>query len=434
MPPLIVMGVVSPMRLVLLAVLVLASASVALRLIVRPLEAAMAPAVPETVRLPASTCVGPVKALAPESVSVEVPCFVMPKPVPETMPEKLVPTFVTRARVPESVTLPEKVSRPVEPSPKATLPPRVIGLVSVRSPPVVAALEESRPPLMASVPAPRAVLPPIRTAPVSSVKAPVKVLAPESVRAPAPRFVRPKPVPEITPESVWPPRPTPLTVRSRVPVSVMAPESVRLPGVRMLPSVTSPPSVTALARATPAPALLEESVPPVQLSVPVPRAATLPTWSVPAWRATPPVKVLTAESASVPVPVFERASVPEVPPLAMTPAMFVKPVPANVSVRLVVSAAARETPLLTSSVAAPVGLTELFVHVWSPPSVTATFWLAVPEPIVTTPAPLATVIPPVPSASVRLVPPPWSVVVPPEVNEIESAAWSALRFATWFNQ
>jgi len=112
--------------------------------------------------------------------------------------------------------------------------------------------------------------------------------------------------------------------------------------------------------------------------VPEPRAAAVPTWSVPAWRATPPVKVLTAESASVPAPVFERASVPEVPPLAMTPAMFVKPVPLSVSVRLVVSAAARETPLLTTSVAAPVGLTELLVQVWSPPSVTATFWPAVP--------------------------------------------------------
>ena len=125
---------------------------------------------------------------------------------------------------------------------------------------------------------------------------------------------------------------------------------------------------------------------------------------------------------------------PEVPPLAMTPAMFVKPVPLSVSVRLVVSAAARETPLLTTSVAAPVGLTELLVHVWSAPRTTATFWLVVAEPIVTTPAPLATVIPPVPSVSVRLVPPPWSVVVPPEVNEIENAAWSALRFATWLSQ
>ena len=57
-----------------------------------------------------------------------------------------------------------------------------------------------------------------------------------------------------------------------------------------------------------------------------------------------------------------------------------------------------------------------------PPSTTATCWPAVPEPIVTVPAPLAIVRPPVPSVSVRLVPPPWSVVVPPEVNEIESAA------------
>ena len=360
-PPASVTVTVSPTRLTLPAVL--SSKSVPPWLIVIPLEEAMAPAVPETVRLPASTRVGPVKLLAPESVSVDPPRFVIPAPVPETMPEKLVPTFATRARVPVSETAPEKFRMPVAPSPKVTSPPRVIGLVSVRSPAPALPLEESRPPLIASVPAPKAVFVPIRTAPVSSVKAPVKVLAPESVSAPAPRFVRPKPVPEMTPVSDWPPMPVPLTVSSRVPVSDTAPESVRLPGLSRLPRVTSPPSVTALVSVKALPGLFEESVPPVQLSVPVPRAAALPTWSVPAARATPPVKVLAAESRSVPVPVFASESVPEVPPLAITPAMFVKPVPASVSVRLVVSAAARETPLLTTSVAAPVGLTELLVQV-----------------------------------------------------------------------
>ena len=198
---------------------------------------------------------------------------------------------------------------------------------------------------------------------MSRVKPPSKVLAPESVRAPAPRFVRPKPVPETMPESVWPVRPVPLTVSTRLPVSEMAPESVRLAGARMLPSVTSPPSVMALVSVRPVVGSLPESVPPVQVSVPVPRAALLATRSVPAESETPPVKVLAPESSSVPAPVFARASVPPAPPLATMPEMLVKPVPSSVSVRLVASAAARETPLITLSVAAPVGLTELLVQV-----------------------------------------------------------------------
>ena len=114
---------------------------------------------------------------------------------------------------------------------------------------------------------------------------------------------------------------------------------------------------------------VSEPVPNRVMPVVAPSAPSTPeSVSVPADTVVAPVNVLGPDSVSVPEPVFDRPSVPEAPPLAIAPASVVLPEPAIVSVRLVVSAAARAMPLTTVS-----RLDELLVQVWLPPSRTPTW-------------------------------------------------------------
>ena len=69
------------------------------------------------------------------------------------------------------------------------------------------------------------------------------------------------------------------------------------------PSVTSPPMVTALAKAR-AVVSAEDSLPPSRASMPFPKAESSPARTVPADRVKPPPKVLAPESVSVPPVVF----------------------------------------------------------------------------------------------------------------------------------
>ena len=60
-----------------------------------------------------------------------------------------------------------------------------------------------------------------------------------------------------------------------------------------------------------------ESVPVVRVSVPVPRAAALPTWRMPPFRLSPPVNVLAPERRTVPAVVLV-AAMPVPPRIAET--------------------------------------------------------------------------------------------------------------------
>ena len=131
---------------------------------------------------------------------------------------------------------------------------------------------------------------------------------------PAPSLVRPA-TPEITPSKP--------TAEATVSVRVVAPRSIRpakerAPLFVASPSVASPPSVRALAKAR---ALLsvEERTPLFSVSVPMPKAASSPASAVPSPRVKPPPKVLAPESVSTPAVVF----------VALPPARTAETVPAS---------------------------------------------------------------------------------------------------------
>ena len=88
-----------------------------------------------------------------------------------------------------------------------------------------------------------------------------------------------------------------------------APENVSVPVFVESPIVALVVKLMALARVRAA-VESDDRLPPLNVSVPVPRAVLLPTRTVPADRVTPPLKVLAAESVRVPAPVFCSATVP----------------------------------------------------------------------------------------------------------------------------
>ncbi len=111
-PPLKVMGVLLPMRLVFWLPL-LSRFKVAPVLIVIPEALAALPLAPESSTVPLSTSIAPLKVLVPESVNVPLPSFVKP-PVPLITPESVVEVpLLPAARVAlPSVTLPAPAMEP----------------------------------------------------------------------------------------------------------------------------------------------------------------------------------------------------------------------------------------------------------------------------------------------------------------------------------
>ena len=205
----------------------------------------------------------------------------MPAPALIRPPSKIVPERVTSEAV---------VSVRLTP-PRSKEPPKVSAPLRVASPSVMSVcvttslareratvlLLETVPPLRVSVPAPKAVSLPARRAPASKVRPPEKLLAPESVSAPAPALIR---LPfdtvfvKATSTSV-------VTVRVALPRSV-APVKVRAAVSATLPKAKSPPKRTALPKVRPV-APMPVRVPPRRRSWPLgPKAASSPTRSTPA--------------------------------------------------------------------------------------------------------------------------------------------------------
>ena len=217
----------------------------------------------------------PEKVLVPERVSVPAPSLVR-SPEPENAPVKAVSATVVSVRADEPTESAPKERAPRLPvAPKVRSPPRTTALAKVRAEEPTA---EITPALRVTVPVPKEVFVPAKTVPVLRVNPPVKVLAAESVRAPAPSLVRPPLVPETMPAKV-----TSATVATEriAPPRETAPPNDRAPSFVVSPRVTEPPRARSLAKARATVPMLASS-PAARVIVPVPRAASSPTRSVPA--------------------------------------------------------------------------------------------------------------------------------------------------------
>ena len=137
---------------------------------------------------------------------------------------------------------------------------------------------EITPAFRVTVPVPKEVFVPAKTLPAFRVNPPVKVLAAERVRVPAPSLVRPPLVPETMPAKVT--SATVVTVRTAPPRATVPPNE-RAPSFVASPRVTEPPRARSLAKERATEPMLANS-PASRVSVPAPRAASSPTRSVPA--------------------------------------------------------------------------------------------------------------------------------------------------------
>ena len=136
-------------------------------------------------------------------------------------------------------------------------------------------------------------------------------MAAVTLSVPAPAFVKPAPLPPITPPKV---SVLPLTVMMRSAPRAIAP----VPWVRLaVPvKVRSAPSVIALAIVAAGEASM---TPPLTVKVPVPRAALFASTKVPAERVRPPPKVLAPPRMSLPAPDFVMPKpAPETRPLSVS--------------------------------------------------------------------------------------------------------------------
>ena len=212
------------------------------------------------------------------------------------------------------------------------------------------------------------------------------------------------------------------TVTVLMPVSVAGPESVRLRALVPDGSATekSPFQTDALARVRAA--ALEKIVPPLSVSVPVPRTVPLMRPRAPASSCTPPVKVLSLPSSSVPVPCFTMLPPPVAPPRSSVtpgpvnvrvwvPRSRFEPVPGAPWPRKKVIGAARLGELLFVQLWLAVRVSPIRCGLAGEPDV---------PPIDTTPAPESITMPPEPSERMKPVPVvpmlPSRLVVPVLVN------------------
>jgi hypothetical protein len=149
-------------------------------------------------------------------------------------------------------------------------------------------------------------LPPLNVnVPAFTTVAPLNVFAPLNVNSPLPAFVKSN-APLTTPLSA-----TPLATFNVVAaLNAVAPENVNAPVFVPSPNANVPlnPSAFATVRAV-TPSL--EILPPLNVTLPVPNAASLPISTVPALTLTPPVNVFAPLTVNAPLPLFTR--LPPVP-------------------------------------------------------------------------------------------------------------------------
>jgi hypothetical protein len=154
-------------------------------------------------------------------------------------------------------------------------------------------------------------LPPLNVnVPASTTVAPLNVFTPLNVNSPLPAFVKSN-APLTTPPNV-----TPLATSNVVDaLNAAAPENVIAPVFVPSPSANVPlnPSAFATVRAV---VSLLEIFPPLNVTVPVPKAPSFPTNTVPTLTLTPPVNVFVPLNVNAPAPLFTRdPPVPLITPL-----------------------------------------------------------------------------------------------------------------------
>jgi hypothetical protein len=204
-------------------------------------------------------------------------------------------------------------------SPSVIVPDSEYPFVNVRSPPPAAALLESVPPVIVSVPVPNPALFPTRTVPPPIVTPPVNVFTPLNVVAPVPPRTNP-PVPLITPEST-PVVAVPPTVSVDV-CKFTAPLPLKLPIVSFAPSFNTPGEFTVT---TPVSTI---AAPPFNVSVP-PVTVVVPVW------------LFAPAIVNSPTPAFVKFPVPLKTPFQFTAlntvtvdAAVIAPAPPNVNAPL----------------------------------------------------------------------------------------------------
>jgi hypothetical protein len=155
---------------------------------------------PFNVSVPPVTVVVPVCVFTPPNVNSPVPAFVK-LPLPLTTPFQFTALATVTVAFAVIAPAPPNVSAPLfVPSPNVTFAPIENPFPSVRA--VTESLETTTLAVFnVSVPLPSASSSPTHTFPAPTVTPPLKVLAPPSVRTPAPSFVSENP-PEIDPLSV----------------------------------------------------------------------------------------------------------------------------------------------------------------------------------------------------------------------------------------
>jgi hypothetical protein len=170
---------------------------------------------------------------------------------------------------------------------------------------------------------------PMASVPSFTVVAAVYALEAERRSAPAPDFVRPKPVPSIRPPTVSVEEVT-VTVGVTPSVTVPVPRLSELEPRNVKPLFQVCGLLLAIVRAA-----VTSRAPPriVSRLVAPPRAALLSSESVPAESVRPPVKMLVPESVSRPAPPFTRPPMPLItPPTIEASALANSSVPAFVIV------------------------------------------------------------------------------------------------------
>jgi hypothetical protein len=295
---------------------------------------------PLSVRIPASTFVGPLKVFTPLKVNSSAPAFVKLY-APLTTPLNVAALATVSVVAAPSTTFPLKVSAPLlVASPNPSVPLIENSFAKLRA---VAESLEIRPPLKVTVPLPSAALSPTWITPSLKVTPPLKLFEPLIVNTALPVFTR-LPAPLINPLYVVS---TPPLTLNTFPCKSTAPAPARLAISSLLASFNVPPADTVTAM------LLMSALPPLNVRIP---ASTF----------VEPLKVFTPLKVNSSTPAFVRLYTPLTTPLNVAALATVSVVsapsgtfPLKVSAPLLVASPKPSVPLIANSFASVRAVAEL---------------------------------------------------------------------------
>jgi hypothetical protein len=287
---------------------------------------------PLSLKIPASTFVGPLKVFTPLKVNSSTPAFVKLY-APLTTPLNVAALATVKVVSPPNATFPLKVNAPLlVASPKPSVPLIANSFAKLRA---VALSLEIRPPLKVTVPVPSAALSPTWIAPSLKVTPPLKLLEPVIVNTALPVFTK-LPAPLI--KLLYVVSTAPLTLNT-FPCRFTAPAPARLAISSLLASFKVPPADTVTA------ILLIKALPPLSVRIP---ASTF----------VEPLKVFTPLKVNSSNPAFVRLYAPLTTPLIVAALATVKVVslpnatfPLNVNAPLFVASPNPNVPLIANSFA-----------------------------------------------------------------------------------